>query len=299
MSAASSTTPQLPLHLGCPVWKCESWAGIVYPEKTPTTQWLLWYSRMFNVVEGNSTFYAIPSEATVQRWVENSAEGFKFCMKFPREISHERCLVNAQDATDRFVAVLEILDEGKRLGPSFLQLGPSFSPNRANDLARYLDQLPDSLPWCVEVRHRDWFDSGNHEKLLNQMLSDRGINKVLFDSRPLFASTADDEIEARAMERKPKTPVRQTVTGKRPLVRLIGRNQTQKIDAYLDQWVAIVTGWLQQGLQPYFFTHAPDDRFAPELARRFWHKLAASIEGAMPELPVPSKPAKQMNLTLE
>ena len=57
----SKLSPVWPIRLGCPVWGCRDWAGDVYPARTPRSRWLSWYSQTFNTVEGNSTFYAIPS----------------------------------------------------------------------------------------------------------------------------------------------------------------------------------------------------------------------------------------------
>lgn len=83
------SAPRLPLMLGCPVWGCADWGGQVYPLKTPRSQWLHWYSRTFNTVEGNSTFYALPSVETTRRWASETANGFRFMLKFPRVISHD------------------------------------------------------------------------------------------------------------------------------------------------------------------------------------------------------------------
>ena len=166
--------------------------------------------------------------------------------------------------------VIETLNSGHRLGPTFLQLGPAFGPDRLFILEHFLHNLPTDLPWAVEVRHPDWFDQDQNENALKQLLERFNIDKVLFDSRPLFQSPPDDKVEEAAQKRKPKTPVRQTVTGKHPMLRFIGRNDPSLCDHYIQQWAEIVAGWIQKGLQPFIFAHAPDDRFAPEIARRFW-----------------------------
>lgn len=256
---------------------------------------------MFNTVEGNSCFYAIPPLENVRRWAKETANGFEFCLKFPREISHERSLVQAQRATHEFLGVLEVLAKAERLGPTFLQLGPDFGPDRSQILADYLASLPREFPWAVELRHLDWFDQGTNERLANKILEDAGVDKVIFDSRPLFQSGPEDEIEKASQARKPRTPVRQTVTSDRPMLRIVGRNRIEKTDAYLDQWAPIVARWINEGKIPYIFTHAPDDTFAPELARRFYQKIAALLsddfkQAGMGELPrLPAKP-KQLGL---
>jgi len=294
-----TTNTELPLFLGCPVWACGHWGGEVYPVRTPRKDWLHWYSRTFNTVEGNSTFYALPGPDAIQRWVEQTPDHFRFALKFPRTISHELELEHSQTATREFLQRIEPLREALRLGPTFLQLGPRFGPDRLPLLARFLDDLPRDFAWAVELRHHDWFDSGENEKRVNDLLRRLEIDKVLFDSRPLFQNPPDDEIEKVAQDRKPRTPVRQTVTGNHPMLRLVGRNRVELTDRFLNQWVPIIARWIQQGLNPYVFTHAPDDRFAVAFARRFAERLKIEMPKTDCSIPRPPAPVRQLSLLHE
>ncbi len=292
----SHASPDWPIHLGCPVWSCGEWAGQVYPAKTPRREWLRWYSRSFNTVEGNSTFYAIPTPETTRRWAEQASPGFRFCLKFPSEISHELELVDADAATTSFLHAIEPLAEADRLGPTFLQLGPAFGPDRLRVLSRFLHTLPRQFSWAVELRHHGWFDSGDNEHRVNDLLKRHHVDKVLFDSRPLFQAPPDDDIETESQGRKPQTPVRQTVTGKHPLLRIVGRNRVELTDRFFDQWAPIVAGWIRDGLEPYVFTHAPNDALAPKLARRFVARLKQASPDHSWSVPGPPKPASQLSL---
>lgn len=294
-------TPTLPLKIGAPVWACGEWSGQVYPPRTPRDQWLQWYSRTFNVVEGNSTFYALPPEQTFAKWAEQSVPGFQFSFKFPRLISHDWQLQKCDEATGDFLKRLKILADADRLGPTFLQLGPSFGPDRFDDLKRYLKSLPSEYPWAVELRHFDWFDdaianSPGHERRVDDLLNDLGVDKVLFDSRPLYQSEPDDPVEAISQTRKPKTPIRKTVTGLRPMLRMVGRNRVELADVYFQEWASTVATWIHDGLEPVVFTHAPDDRFAPELARRFLSFLQPELPEYDLSLPLPEMPDQQLSL---
>lgn len=255
-----------PYRLGCPVWACKHWAGRVYPEGTATKRYLDWYSRMFNTVEGNSTFYALPSIEQFQRWADESAPGFQFCFKFPQAISHQQQLENCEQELGQFLDRLKVLADKDRLGPTFLQLGPGFSGRQFDSLARFVKRLPVGWPWAVEVRHQDWFDSAILESQFDQLLHDHGIDRVLFDSRPLYSAGPSDESERQAQQRKPKSPFRATVTGKRPMLRLIGRNKAGEVQPFVEEWAVRIAEWINNGLTPYVFTHAPDDTFAPDLA---------------------------------
>lgn len=261
------------LYLGCPVWACDHWRGSLYTPKAPRADWLPQYSKVFHSVEGNSTFYALPNRETAKRWAESVAQGFRFSLKMPRAISHDKRLRNAGAELRAFIDVADVLDVHRCLGPSFLQLPPNFSPSERDVLEDFLRALPTYLPWAVEVRHFDWYDSGPNEFWLDDLLRDLHMDKVLFDSRCLYSQPPADEVEKVSLSRKPKTPVRQTVTGQHPFLRIVGRNNLNDVTPWINEWAPIIAGWIRQGLKPFIFTHAPDDKFAPEFARRMQNAI--------------------------
>ncbi|MEM9826503.1 MAG: DUF72 domain-containing protein [Planctomycetota bacterium] len=292
------SSPRWPVAVGAPVWACDAWGDLVYPARTPRRDFLRWYSRAFPTAEGNSTFYGVPAVESFERWADQSMPGFEFCLKVPRSVSHNAAPSDAgrQDDYGRFLAGLAVLAKADRLGPAFLQLPPSFAPDRFDELQSFLDQWPTDFPLAVEVRHHDWFDRGANENRLDDGLRNRNIDKVLFDSRPLYQAPPDDPIEAVSQTRKPKTPYRETVTAGRPMVRMVGRNQIEKVDPFLRQWADVLAKWIDAGLQPIFFTHAPDDRFAPELAWRLVQHIAKVSDSGDWDVPRLSPPAKQPGL---
>lgn len=270
-----------PIFLGCPVWACDHWRGSLYTSKAPRADWLKQYSSVFGTVEGNSTFYALPSLETAQRWADSVARGFKFSLKVPRSISHDKRLRDAEKELKAFIEVADILDVARCLGPSFLQLPPDFSPDNRSVLEKFLRELPTYLPWALEVRHFDWYDAGPVERWLDNLLTELRIDKVLFDSRPLYSKPPADDIEKASQSRKPKTPIRQTVTGEHPFLRIVGRNNLDDVTPWIEEWAPVITGWIAKGLTPFVFTHAPDDKFAPEFARR----MHAAVKKMLPSLP--------------
>lgn len=275
---ASSDWNRWPYRIGCPVWGCRHWGGAVYPKGSPSSEGLAWYSRMFPTVEGNSTFYSVPPAESFLKWSEQAASGFRFCFKFPRAISHEHQLVGCDGMLKEWIERLDILASNDRLGPTFLQLGPSFSFAQFPQLAHFLKQLPSQWPWALEVRHRDWFDEGDKESRLEDLLRSLSIDRVIFDSRPLNALEASDASESASQVRKPKVPLRTTVTGRRPMVRLIGRNDVQEVSEYWDEWAQTLCDWIIQGLEPWIFTHAPDDTYAPSLVVDLHSRLQRKLE---------------------
>ena len=295
-------SPALPYHLGCPVWACSGFVGKVFTPGAKRHEFLHQYSIAFNTVEGNSTFYGLPTLDTVRRWCDEALPGFRFALKFPRVISHERQLVGATADTKAFLSVLEVLYAADHLGPSFLQLSPSFAGPQLPALAAYLRELPEEFPFAVEVRHRDYFDGGRYEHALDELLLRLQVDRVLFDSRALFSAPPGDEHEEQAQGRKPRSPLRTTVTGQRPLLRFVGRNSVEQSRPWLNEWVPVVADWLARGLTPYVFAHTPDDTFAPDLARAFHLELSKHIANLPPLPPWPGDtkiadtPKKQLEL---
>ncbi len=273
-----------PYFLGCPVWACENWQGHFYTEHAGRENFLPQYSSVFNTVEGNSTFHGLPTLSTIRRWAETTEEGFQFALKFPREISHQRRLRSVEQPTREFLRRLEILEEAGRAGPAFLQLPPDFSSRDLPALEEYLDTLPCHFSYAVEVRHADFFDQGEHEKAFNTFLQEYLIDRVLFDSRPLFSAPPSTSAEAAAQDRKPLVPHRETVTGQSPFIRLVGRDDAELVWPWWKQWAKTVAGWIEQGKKPYVFIHAPNEFFAPKLAKRFHRHLQEHLS-SIPDLP--------------
>lgn len=148
----------------------------------------------------------------------------------------------------------------------------------------------------MEVRHEGWFDGSTREHALDALLNELKIDKVIFDSRPLYALPPSDASERAAHTRKPKIPVRTTVTGKHPFLRLIGRNRLAEVQSSVDYWAPIIASWLTAGFEPFVFTHAPDDKQAPLLARML-HAAIKSHFGELPPMPpwpgeAPARPAE-------
>ncbi|MBC8113492.1 MAG: DUF72 domain-containing protein [Candidatus Saccharimonas sp.] len=284
----------LPYFLGCPAWAHAPWVGRVFPKGTKRGEFLRRYSMLFNSVEGNATFYGMPTLDTVRRWADESLPGFRFALKFPRVISHERQLVGAESETRFFLSVLEILHQADRLGPSFLQLSPSFSGAQLPALAAYLRELPPEFPYAVEVRHSDYFDHGSCEHSLDELLLRLHVDRALFDSRALFSAAPVDKHEEEARRRKPNSPLRQTATGPRPMLRFVGRNDIEASRPWLSEWVPVVADWLAEGRTPYVFLHTPDDLYAPDLARAFHLELSKRIAGLPP---LPSWPSNTANVS--
>lgn len=271
--------PCLPenLRMGCPVWAHAPWIGNFFTSDARRIDFLSQYGSVFNTVEGNSSFYGLPSIATIQRWKDEVPDGFEFCFKFPRIVSHDLLLKHAERETVEFIGRLSPL--GKNLGQFILQLPSHFEPRHLENLSIFLDSLPKEYHYSVEVRNPRFFEAGQEEIDFNHLLSEKGVDRVIFDTRALFKGNASDEDTENAQRRKPNLPVKFIATGSRPFIRFVGHPNEKITQAHLLDWVKPVMDWMEQGLTPHFFCHMPDDLLAPQLARRFQSLL---IEAGAP-----------------
>ena len=122
-----------------------------------------YYTRHFNTVEINNTFYQLPAEKTVDLWRETAPEGFCFAVKASRFITHMKKLKQPETSTERFFSVLA--DRlGTKLGPILFQLPPGWSVN-VDRLAQFLESLPLDHKYVFEFRDRSWLTSEVFELL--------------------------------------------------------------------------------------------------------------------------------------
>ncbi len=261
------------LRVGCAMWANKDWIGRTLPASTKPAQLLVAYQRLFDAVEGNTTFYGLPGVSTVQRWAAETGPSFRFLFKLPRAITHERRLHEAGEELATFCHRLAPL-EG-RLGPTSVQLPASFGPDQLGTLEQFLTQLPAQWPWAVEVRHHDFFAGGSSEAALDALLARHGVDRVILDSRALFSTPPADEVERVAQGAKPRLPVRPTATAQRPVLRFIGHRDAEVSAGYWARWFPVVTRWLERGLQPTLLFHTADNVDAPQQARRFLAEVAA------------------------
>lgn len=234
------------VYLGCSKWGRKEWVGKIYPKGTKETEWPDAYMHHFNCIELNATHYRIYGADVLEKW-DARAKGkhFKFCPKVPQSISHYSTLVNAGDQTTAFLeGILAFKDH---LGPIFLQLSDRFSPNRRDNLFRYLESLPTDLQFFLEVRNPEWF-------------SDPAISNELFNTlHKLKVGAVITDTAGRRDCAHMHMPVA------KGFIRYVGNGAHPTDYTRLDDWMNRIHYWLQHGLKElYFFIH--DMAYSPELA---------------------------------
>jgi uncharacterized protein YecE (DUF72 family) len=273
----------MPMSIGCAVWSYPGWVGEVYPPKTPAKDYLRIYSNHFPAVEGNTTFYAIPDRATIDRWIAQTPPGFKFCLKFPRAITHNGLLEPYLPAAQAFIVQMQAL--GDRLGVLFIQLPPNYALSaRFTDLTAFLTGLIcRDVSIALEVRHLDWFKSPHREQL-NELLHKLGIGRVILDSRPIYEATTDEKIAFEC--KKPRVPIELSLTAPFSLIRYISHPILSANQVWLEGWTSQLQSWLQQDTQLYMFVHCPIEARSP-INARYLHEIFTQSGIALDPLPPP------------
>jgi uncharacterized protein YecE (DUF72 family) len=270
--AVGQTRHIMKYYLGCPMWAHEHWRGSLFDDHCSPSDYLAQYSRYFNAVEGNTTFYADPSPATVSRWQSQAAADFCFTLKIPKLISHQLRGEARAEALNRWQALMAPLQS--QIGLCHLQLSGQYLATQDVEFARLLQQLRQFSPVAVEVRHPALFTKGPAEQQLHQLLRESGCERVILDSRALFAQPPQSAALQDAQQKKPRLPVHVCALGPKPMFRFIGVSDLAANRPFYQPWLHKMAQWLAEGRTPYAFFHTEDNHSAPLLARQFACELA-------------------------
>ena len=179
MSKPLNLIDQHKIRIGACAWSFEDWRGSFYPSDLPECRWLEFYANYFPAVEVDSTFYAAPTEATIQRWIEITPASFRFACKLPREITHTCRLRDCTAELNSFLRAIEPL--APKLQVILIQLPPSFAPKDGKTaLRKFLEQLPPDFRFAIEFRHAGW-----HRPQFIRLLERYRICWVWADTTPL------------------------------------------------------------------------------------------------------------------
>ncbi|MCQ4296605.1 DUF72 domain-containing protein [Pseudomonas stutzeri] len=166
--------PNQTVRLGCAGWSLPRPSWSAFPNEGTHLQR---YAQRLPAVEINSSFYRPHRPGTYHKWAASVPEGFSFCVKLPRQISHEQRLRGCDGALGVFLD--QVTELGARLGCLLLQLPPSlgFDSSEAADFfgairERYGGQI------ALEPRHASWLDA---EELLDHW----HIARVAADPSPI------------------------------------------------------------------------------------------------------------------
>jgi uncharacterized protein YecE (DUF72 family) len=266
-----------PVRFGTSSFSNADWVGPFYPAGTAAGAMLGHYATVFDTVEVDATWYALPSQRMVAGWAEKVPAGFLLSAKFPRSIVHggagakpDPRLVLDPDVTyedrDTFLERMAVL--GPRLGPLVLQFPffnreayPSAGPFLER-LDRFLGDLPPGLTYGVEIRNRAWVVPD-----LRAILARHRALLVLVDQAWM---PHGDEVERRF----------DPVTGPLAYVRLLGDRQAIErvtttwekevldLGERIDRWAALLVRLMDRNVKSLVYVNNHYAGHAPTTVRR-------------------------------
>jgi uncharacterized protein YecE (DUF72 family) len=152
----------MPLYVGTSGWAYPSWKPAFYPEKLAQKRFLNFYATKLNTVEVNFTFRQLVKESTIQNWLAETPDHFRFTIKAHQVLTHIKRLKASEEFLKRFLATLEPLERANRLGPILFQLPPNFKADQET-LADFLAVIPRGVRTAFEFRNASWFGESKVE----------------------------------------------------------------------------------------------------------------------------------------
>ena len=195
-------------------------SGRFYPDSARSAEaHLQYYASQFNIVEVDSTYYALPNERNSYLWAERTPDDFVFDFKAFRIFTQHPTPVNSlpknirneltpelqekaniyyrdlppelvDELWQRFESALLPLDTVGKLGVVLFQFPPWFYPG--NEQREYILSCRQKLPQyrlAVEFRHNSWLNSKNMDRTLT-FLRDSDLPFVCVDEPQGFKSSA-------------------------------------------------------------------------------------------------------------
>ena len=150
------------IWIGTSGYNYPEWKGSFYPADLPASKMLAFYAERFTTVEINYTFYRMPTESTLAKWADATPPGFRFTLKAPKRITHDRRLRECGPLVQAFCGVAATL--GPKLGVLLFQLAPAFRCDLGLFDA-FLEDLPPGARAAFEFRHPSWLTDEVYERL--------------------------------------------------------------------------------------------------------------------------------------
>lgn len=236
------------IFIGTSGYSYRGWKGKFYPDDLQKREWISFYSKKFNSVELNVTFYRLPRKKTFENWNKRTEENFKFVLKAPRKITHFGKLSVDDDY------LREFSKRASGLGKKFSMVLWQLPPNLKMDielLTGFLSKLEGISPLnkvkhSIEFRNHTWFD-----KKVFQKLSERNIALVCAHSA--------------------KFPFKEKHTADFAYFRFHGPEELYKSkysNIQLEKWAERMSNFLQENDEIYVFFNNDYHGYAIENAEK-------------------------------
>jgi uncharacterized protein YecE (DUF72 family) len=144
------------LYVGTSGWAYAGWKPGFYPAKLAQKKFLNHYATQLNTVEVNFTFRQLVKKTTLDNWLADTPESFRFAVKAHQRITHIQRLKGVEGFLREFLLSIEPLAKAGKLGPVLFQLPPNMKFDAAL-LRESLGQVPRTIKAAFEFRNASWF----------------------------------------------------------------------------------------------------------------------------------------------
>jgi uncharacterized protein YecE (DUF72 family) len=141
------------IRIGTSGYHYKHWQGPFYPKRISSDEMLEFYSRRFDTVELNNSFYRLPTEAAFDNWRQSTPPNFVFAVKASRFLTHQKKLKDPESALAKLLPPASRLS--RKLGPILFQLPPRWQVNPGR-LEALLEVFPHDLRCAFEFRDQSW-----------------------------------------------------------------------------------------------------------------------------------------------
>lgn len=162
------------LYIGCSGFYNNDWKGSLYPENAPSKDFLSLYAKVFNAVEINSTFYRIPTAKTLLKWYDETPEAFKFFIKIPKNITHQKRLADTKEEVIKFCQHISSHLQQKLSGFLY-QFPPSFK-NTPENIDLIMNNMDNHFLNVIEFRHESWWKNEIFDLLKSNNIVFSGVS---------------------------------------------------------------------------------------------------------------------------
>lgn len=232
------------IRIGTSGWQYAHWRGRFYPPDLPVAKWLEHYSRHFDTVEVNNSFYRQPTRKTFESWRARTPPDFRFAVKLHRFVTHLKRLNVGPESVERTYGTAAGL--GPKLAVILIQLPPrmKFDPDRLDRYLRLVSRR--RRRHALEPRDASWLTD---EALAH--LAKRSVALAVIDT--------------------PKWPSRLGVTADFTYLRFHGPERlyaSNYSEEQLRAWADVVRAWRHQGLDVFAYFNNDAGAFAVRNALR-------------------------------
>jgi len=156
--------------IGTSGYNYPEWKGSFYPPDLPAAKMLPYYASRFPTVEINYTFYRMPTPKLIAGWRAQVPPAFRFTLKAPKRITHDKRLRAAEVAE----SLQGFITAASELGPQMAALLFQLPPNFKKDLPllnEFLSLLPPRTTAAFEFRNASWLEDDVYEALKSRNIA--------------------------------------------------------------------------------------------------------------------------------